>query len=235
MILGSVTFLVGAAVIPPLILLYIIYRMDKLEREPRNLLLSLFIRGVIAMFPILIIELIGDRAIEIFSWSEMLYLFFAYFIIPGFVEEGVKYQVTIRRIWNEPNFNYTFDAIVYAVFVSLGFAAVENIMYVLTSGFSTAVVRAIFSIPGHAMFGVVMGAGLAKAKRLEVQGDLTAAESAKNRAWILAAVLHGLYDFLLVGFGGVFYIYFIGLVVYVVRLLKRSAREDGPIGSAFFD
>ena len=60
MILGSVTFLVGAAVIPPLILLYIIYRMDKLEREPRNLLLSLFIRGVIAMFPILIIELIGE-------------------------------------------------------------------------------------------------------------------------------------------------------------------------------
>ena len=234
MILGSVTFLVGAAVIPPLILLYIIYRMDKLEREPRNLLLSLFIRGVIAMFPILIIELIGDRAIEIFSWSEMLYLFFAYFIIPGFVEEGVKYQVTIRRIWNEPNFNYTFDAIVYAVFVSLGFAAVENIMYVLTSGFSTAVVRAIFSIPGHAMFGVVMGAGLAKAKRLEVQGDLTAAESAKNRAWILAAVLHGFYDFLLVGFGGVFYIYFIGLVVYVVRLLKRSAREDGPIGRSYY-
>ena len=53
------------------------------------------------------------------------------------------------------------------------------------------------------------------------------------RAWILAAVLHGFYDFLLVGFGGVFYIYFIGLVVYVVRLLKRSAREDGPIGHTY--
>ena len=234
MILGSVFFLIAAALIPPLILLYIIYRMDKLEREPRNLLLSLFLRGVIAMVPILILELIGDNVIGIFSWSEMLYLFFAYFIIPGFIEEGVKYQVLVRRIWNEPNFNYTFDAIVYAVFVSLGFAAVENVMYVLTTGFSTAVVRAIFSIPGHAMFGVVMGAGLAKAKRLEVQGDLTAAERAKNRAWILAAVLHGFYDFLLVGFGGVFYIYFIGLVVYVVRLLKRSAREDGPIGNSYY-
>ncbi len=234
MILGSVFFLIAAALIPPLILLYIIYRMDKLEREPRNLLLSLFLRGVIAMVPILILELIGDNVIGIFSWSEMLYLFFAYFIIPGFIEEGVKYQVLVRRIWNEPNFNYTFDAIVYAVFVSLGFAAVENVMYVLTTGFSTAVVRAIFSIPGHAMFGVVMGAGLAKAKRLEVQGDFAGAEKAKNHAWILAAVLHGFYDFLLVGFGGVFYIYFIGLVVYVVRLLKRSAREDGPIGSSYY-
>ena len=233
MILGSVFFLIAAALIPPLILLYIIYRMDKLEREPRNLLLSLFLRGVIAMVPILILALIGDNVIGIFSWSEMLYLFFAYFIIPGFIEEGVKYQVLVRRIWNEPNFNYTFDAIVYAVFVSLGFAAVENVMYVLTTGFSTAVVRAIFSIPGHAMFGVVMGAGLAKAKRLEVQGDFAGAEKAKNHAWILAAVLHGFYDFLLVGFGGVFYIYFIGLVVYVVRLLKRSAREDEPIGHTY--
>ena len=234
MILGSVFFLIAAAVIPPLILLYIIYRMDKIEREPVNLLVSLFLRGAVGMIPILILEVIGDRVIGIFSWNEMLYLFFAYFVIPGFIEEGVKYQVLVRRIWNEPNFNYTFDAIVYAVFVSLGFAAVENVMYVLTTGFSTAVVRAIFSIPGHAMFGVVMGAGLARAKRLEVQGDLAAAESAKNRAWITAAVLHGFYDFLLVGFGAVFYVYFAGLVIYVIRLLKKAAGEDTPIGGGRF-
>ena len=223
----------AAALIPPLILVYIIYKMDKIEREPVRLLTSLFLRGVVAMFPILILELIGDKVVSVFSWSQLLYLFFAYFVIPGFIEEGVKYVVVIRRAWNDPNFNYTFDAVVYAVFASLGFAAVENIMYVVTTGFSTAVVRAVFSIPGHAMFGVVMGAGLAKAKRLEVLGDLTAAESAKTRAWITAAILHGLYDFLLVAFGWVFYLYFAGLVIYVVRLLKRSAREDGPIRNTY--
>ena len=166
MFFGPILFLVAAALIPPLILLYIIYRMDKVEQEPVNLLVSLFVRGVIAMFPILILEIIGDKAIGIFSWSQMLYLFFAYFVIPGFVEEGIKYLVLIRRVWNDANFNYSFDAVVYAVFVSLGFAAVENILYVVTTGFSTAVVRAIFSIPGHAMFGVVMGAGLARAKKI---------------------------------------------------------------------
>ena len=51
----------------------------------------------------------------------------------------------------------------------------------------------------------------------------------RKRAFLLAAVLHGLYDFLLVGFGAVFYVYFIALVVYVLRLLRRSAKEDGPI------
>ncbi len=97
MLLGSIFFLVAAALIPPLILLFIIYRMDKIEREPVHLLLSLFLQGAIAMVPILILELIGDRIIGIFSWSQMLYLFFAYFVIPGFVEEGVKYLVVMRR------------------------------------------------------------------------------------------------------------------------------------------
>ena len=89
-------------------------------------------------------------------------------MVPGFIEEGVKYRVLLRRTWNEPHFNHRFDGVVYGVFVSLGFAAVENVLYVLTSGFSTAVVRAIFSIPGHAMFGVVMGEAMSRAKWLEV-------------------------------------------------------------------
>ena len=147
----------------------------------------------------------------------------------GMHEEGFKYRVLLRRTWNEPHFNHRFDGVVYGVFVSLGFAAVENVLYVLTSGFSTAVVRAIFSIPGHAMFGVVMGEAMSRAKWLEVHGQREQAGAARRRAWLLPAVLHGLYDFLLVGFGWIFYGYFAGLVVYVVRLLRQSAREDGPI------
>lgn len=228
----ALLFLVAAALIPPLLLLLIVYRMDRIEQEPGKLLLSLFLRGAAGMVPILILELIGDKVADLFSWNQLLYLFIAYFLVPGFIEEGVKFRVLVRRVWNEPNFNYTFDAVVYAVFVSLGFAAVENIMYVVTTGFSTAVVRAVFSIPGHAMFGVVMGAGLAKARRLESRGDQAAAQTAGNRAWILAAVLHGFYDFLLVGFGWVFYLYFAGLVIFVVRLLRQSAADDGPIGGS---
>ena len=124
-------------------------------------------------------------------------------MVPGFIEEGVKYRVLLRRTWNEPHFNHRFDGVVYGVFVSLGFAAVENVLYVLTSGFSTAVVRAIFH-PGHAMFGVVMGEAMSRAKWLEVHGQREQAGAARRRAWLLPAVLHGLYDFLLVGFGWIF-------------------------------
>lgn len=228
MLINSVLFLLAAALLPPLVLMWVVERMDKLEKEPRSLLWGLFFRGALAMFPILVLEVVADQFIDFFYWSPMVYLFLAYFVIPGFIEEGVKYRVLLRRVWNEPNFNYRFDGVVYAVFVSLGFAAVENVMYVLTSGFSTAVARAIFSIPGHAMFGVVMGAGIGRAKWLFEHRQLEQAAAARSRAWILAAILHGLYDFLLVGFGWIFYVYFVILVIYVVGLLWRSAREDGP-------
>ena len=228
MIVNSVIFLIAAALLPPLILIWIVDRMDKLEREPRSLLWGLFLRGMLAMFPILVLEVVADQFIDFFSWRPLVYLFLAYFVVPGFVEEGIKYRVLLRRTWRDPNFNYRFDGVVYAVFVSLGFAAVENVMYVLTSGFSTAIARAVFSIPGHAMFGVVMGAGIGRAKWLFDHQQREQAASARSRAWILAAILHGLYDFLLVGFGWLFYVYFILLVIYVIRLLRQSAREDGP-------
>ena len=229
MVLYSVLFLILAALAPPLILMGIIYRLDQIEREPPGLLWSLFLRGVLAMVPILVLEMLADQFIDFFYWRPMVYLFLAYFVVPGFIEEGIKYRVLRRRTWNEPNFNYRFDGVVYGVFVSLGFAAVENVMYVLTYGFSTAVVRAIFSIPGHAMFGVVMGAALGQAKWLAAHGQGQQAAAFLRRAWLLPAILHGAYDFLLVGFGWVFYLYFAGLVVYVLRLLRRSIQEDVPI------
>ena len=192
MMLSSILFLVAAALLPPLVLLRVVYQMDKLDREPGALLLALFFRGALAMVPILVLEVVADQFIDFFPWRPIVYLFLAYFVVPGFIEEGVKYRVLLRRTWNEPHFNHRFDGVVYGVFVSLGFAAVENVLYVLTSGFSTAVVRAIFSIPGHAMFGVVMGEAMSRAKWLEVHGQREQAGAARRRAWLLPAVLHGL-------------------------------------------
>lgn len=166
-----ILFLVAAALLPPLVLMSVVYRMDRLEREPPALLAGLFLRGVLAMFPILILELLASQFVDFFYWQPLVYLFLTYFVIPGFVEEGVKFRVLRRRTWNEPNFNYRFDGVVYAVFVSLGFAAVENVLYVLTSGFSTAVLRAIFSIPGHAMFGVIMGLSFSQASWAQRHGQ----------------------------------------------------------------
>ena len=226
---GGVVQGLAAALLPPLILLAVVYRMDRLEKEPARLLWSLFFRGLLGMFPILILELVADQFIDFFPWDPMTYLFLAYFVVPGFIEEGVKNRVLRKRTWYDPNFNYRFDGIVYGVFVSLGFAGVENVLYVLNAGFGTAVVRAIFSIPGHAMFGVVMGFYLSRAKWAEKYGQRHRMRADLRRSFFVPAVLHGLYDFLLMGFETVFYFYFAGLVIGVICLLRKSAREDGPI------
>ena len=171
----------------------------------------------------------GRPVHRLFPLGPHTYLFLAYFVVPGFIEEGVKNRVLRKRTWYDPNFNYRFDGIVYGVFVSLGFAGVENVLYVLNAGFGTAVVRAIFSIPGHAMFGVVMGFYLSRAKWAEKYGQRHRMRADLRRSFFVPAVLHGLYDFLLMGFEAVFYFYFAGLVIGVICLLRKSAREDGPI------
>ena len=227
MLLGSIFFLVAAALIPPLILLFIIYRMDKIEREPVHLLLSLFLQGAIAMVPILILELIGDRIIGIFSWSQMLYLFFAYFVIPGFVEEGVKYLVVMRRAWNDSNFNYTFDAVVYAVFVSLGFALWENVQYVFSYGFGTALVRAFTAVPGHACFGVFMGTWYGLAKKQQLWGREDTSMVCRTMAVMVPMLIHGTYDLIAsIGNSWIFVVFIAVMFAISFTTIKRLSNQD---------
>ena len=67
--LNSILFLIAAALIPPLVLLGVVYRLDKIEREPPGLLIALFFRGVLAMFPILVLEVLADQFIDFFLLS----------------------------------------------------------------------------------------------------------------------------------------------------------------------
>ena len=225
----AILFLIAMAVTPPALLMLLIYKMDKVEREPPKLMRKLFLFGLLATIPILVLEAIAEGIISIFSWSEFTGLFLMYFVVPGFVEEGVKYWMLHKKTWDEPNFNYKFDGVVYAVFISLGFALVENVMYVLSTGFMTAVLRAVISIPGHCIFGIIMGSMYGEAKALE-ETDAARSKKLRTKAWMIAALGHGLFDLLLVlNENLLFAAYFIVLVVLSLRRLKKSQREDGPV------
>lgn len=219
-----------AALIPPLILLKIVFKMDRVEPEPRPLLIRLFLFGVLCALPVMVLEIWGQKFADLFGSETMTYAIISYFIIPGFIEEGMKYLVLRGCTWRHPAFNYKFDAVVYAVFASLGFAAIENILYVFDYGVGVAVTRAVMAIPAHATFGVIMGAGYARAKVLFMAGDPAAAEFYSTRAWLIAAFAHGAYDFLIMTYGGaVFVFYFIALIVLGVTLAKFCARNDAPV------
>ena len=185
-----------------------IYFRDKYDREPIRLLLLALLSGALAAIPILFIEQFLNGFSGLFpgvfaaAWKA--------FAVAGFTEELFKFIALYLLIWKSPEFNDKFDGIVYAVFVSLGFAAVENVLYVTGNGFSTGITRAVTAVPAHAIFGVTMGFYFGMAKFFEKERSVL-----RKKALFFPMLLHGVYDFILfTGFAWLT-IVFISFLVYL--------------------
>lgn len=233
----------AAALVPPVVLLVYIYREDRVEKEPPGLLVRLLLGGALSVLSALAWErltlsLLGPPA---GAARAALYCLLGV----GLAEEGGKFLFLRLLSWRDPAFNYRFDGIVYAVFVSMGFAAVENLLYVAGDGtLRTALVRAVTAIPGHAAFAVFMGFYYGCAKRYADAAarcpDATLARSCRRRArrslaralW-LPALLHGLYDFLLTlrlrWAGGVFALFVLALLLRALFHVRTAGRHDLPV------
>ena len=189
--------LIISAVVPAIFLMVRIYRKDKLEKENGRFLWNLVKAGIFSSLIAMISEKILVTLLgKIFDPSSEVYRILLYFLVVGISEEGAKYYLLKKNSWNSSEFDCVFDGVIYAVFVSLGFALWENISYVLNFGLPTAVVRAITAIPGHASFGVFMGVFYSAAKLYEVYGDGTASSRCKVLALLVPILLHGLYDYI---------------------------------------
>ena len=115
--------LIAAAVVPAVFLLIRVYRADRLEPEPSGLLLSLILRGVFATVIAMVLEELRSALLgSVYAENSLPYNVIMYFVIVAFSEEGAKYILLRRRTWCSDAFNCQFDGVVYAVFVSLGFA-----------------------------------------------------------------------------------------------------------------
>ena len=149
------------------------------------------------------------------------------------IEEGMKFLLLKRCTWNHPAFNYRFDGIVYAVFVSLGFAAFENIQYVLHYGLSVALPRALLAVPGHMAFAVYMGLFYGRAKRSRGRGDIAGVRRNLRRGYLWAVFLHGFYDACAmmgtIQATVIFVIFVVVVYVRAYRLLKRESLSDMPV------
>lgn len=189
--------LIISAVVPAIFLMVRIYRKDKLEKENGRFLWNLVKAGIFSSLIAMISEKILVTLLgKIFDPSSEVYRILLYFLVVGISEEGAKYYLLKKNSWNSSEFDCVFDGVIYAVFVSLGFALWENISYVLNFGLPTAVVRAITAIPGHASFGVFMGVFYSAAKLYEVYGDGMASSRCKVLALLVPILLHGLYDYI---------------------------------------
>ena len=182
--------LLGIAILPVVVLMVYINKQDKYQKEPVRSLIKAFIGGILAISVDIIVVYSIDSFFGESTFADTV--FYQAFLQAGIPEELSKFIMFMILIWRDKNFDEYFDGIVYATFIGLGFACLENIEYVFQYGFGTGVVRALISVPGHFLFGVLLGYFLSMAKfRPE-----------KRSTYIIMGLLsamlaHGLFDWLL--------------------------------------
>ena len=233
------TILTIIAALPAVVLMVYIFKKDRIEKEPISLLFALFLLGCATCLPASFGELVYQYLFIPDGAASVSDTFFENFLGVALIEEGVKF-IALGVVWKNKTFNHLFDGIVYAVFVSLGFACLENIMYVTTQGnvfeaLQVAGMRAILSVPLHMFCGVFMGYffGIAKYFSVNQRGG-------KNRnlafALIIPTLIHGAYDFALsveqLDTTAFFVIFVVILYAIAFRRIKASSREDRAFVSA---
>lgn len=180
-----------SAVLPVLILLFFIYKKDKYQPEPLGKLLLTFFVGCLSVIPASLMEMV---LMPLSPQSAVLGGLYSGYVVAGFSEELCKLLLLLWVIWRSPHFDEFFDGIVYAAYLSLGFACVENIGYVMSSDDSmmVALTRGLLAVPAHFLFAVTMGyyVSLAKFDSEHRSGHLF-------KALLYPLLLHGTYDALL--------------------------------------
>lgn len=179
------------AILPGLIISFIIYRMDKYERENRMPLLICFGLGMVATVP----GLFFQTWINEIGWEEsanLLHTFLFSMIIVSLSEELLKFACLMLYPYRQDFFNEPMDGIVYSVMIAMGFATLENVLYATEFGLGTTIVRAFTAIPAHAVFAVFMGyfVGLSR-----FENNRTKRYKLIGIGFLWAVVIHGVYDF----------------------------------------
>ena len=223
------------SVLPAALLMIFIWHKDKIEKEPIGMLAGLFLLGALMVIPAGLAEVGLIKALDsVLDEGNYAYMLIDNFLIVALAEEGCKFFILRVRTWRSPNFNYTFDAVVYSVAVSLGFATLENILYVVGDGtVKLAIMRGILSVPGHAIDAVFMGWFYGMAKRAECAGDASGRSANLRRAIIVPLLTHGFYDFCLTVDNDVFIFIFFGfeilITVIAFRKVSELSRTDSPL------
>lgn len=190
------SYLVVAAVLPVILLCLFIYKKD-VNKEPSSLLWKIFVLGFFSAIPIVGIELLLSMFFNTDTETSFILLFINTFISVALIEEGFKWLITRLMGYNNKDFDEIYDIIVYAVFASLGFACIENILFVCTHGLGNAILRALLSIPGHTCFGVIMGYFLSQAKVGSVNGNKSISTKNMWLSIIMPTLAHTMYDTLI--------------------------------------
>lgn len=216
--------LLFAALAPVVVILVWIYIKDKYEKESKRILAMTFLLGgILSIIITTVLYTASDLVMPLRDNKSVIQQFIKAFFVVALIEEFSKYVIVRYYSQRKSYFNEPFDGIIYCVMVSMGFAAVENIAYVAEGGLPTALVRAFTAVPAHAVFGILMGYYMGKAKfskHSRVKLNLIGLG--------LAVLFHGAYDFFLfIGFiPGMTIGAFVSLIIGIVLSRKAIKRHQ---------
>lgn len=188
----EILILLFLAILPVIICLGLLLRKDKIHPEPKSKLAAAFFGGILSLILTLIFTTIFDIQPQTWGLDPLLEGVSCAFLEAAIPEELFKFICLYFIIWKSKEFDEYLDGIIYATFVSMGFASIENIVYIFENGMGTAFLRAFTAIPGHFFCGVIMGYFLSLAKF-----DKANRISNLWKALGFAILVHGIYDSLI--------------------------------------
>lgn len=211
---------------------YQIYKRD-FDKEPTSTLIKLFFSGIGSIFLTLFITSFLQSIIPFFAVdSEKLNLIELVpyiFVGVALIEEFSKWIFVYKLEYNDNEFNHLYDGIVYAAFVSLGFACFENILYVFQYGIGTAIVRAFLAIPGHLCYGIMMGYYLSLAKLSLINQNRKLSQKNKVLSLLIPVLAHGLYDYLIFAGinteNGLFDVVLLSFVIFYFSYAAKKVKQ----------
>lgn len=214
--------LLFVAIAPGVAFALILYLTDRYDREPLNLLLKIFILGALSVIPTALVE---NFLSMMNVFTGLLAIVFTSFVVAGFTEEFFKRMVVVKHALHNKAFNEKLDGIVYSAFSALGFATVENIMYVAfrySANPYVGILRGFISVPAHMLFGITMGYYLSLAKYAETPEQ---GRRYYKQSLYIPVFLHGVFDFILMAeinwLMGIFIPFVILLWVYNLKKLRE--------------
>ena len=188
--------LVLLSILPGLAISYYIYWRDRHDPEPHELLLLCFLFGVMSTYPAIKMEEFGIQDLRLGVSKDVWITMTFAFVVIAFSEELVKYIFLRYALYPRKAFNEPMDGIVYSVMISMGFATMENVLYVVVNptdsshAMQVGLMRMFTAVPAHAAFAITMGYFVGLAKLHPERENLYLI------CGILGAILlHGLYDF----------------------------------------
>lgn len=226
--------LIIISILPAFIMGKYIYKKDT-DKEPKKILRKIIVLSVLIAFLAAILEGIYNEIIPISNSFASILL--KYIIGVALIEELCKFVVAYRIGIKSEHFDDVYDAIVYTTFSALGFAAIENLFYVLKGGIITGALRTIFSVPGHVAYGIMMGYFIGIAYKEKTNKNIKSYIANMLLSILVPTLFHGIDDFVIVY--GVEKLNFIaiilnllvdlGFIIYAFKKLKNVAKRNEKI------